>query len=389
MDVKQKTRTAGSMEGLYELLDAIESGQKSKPDWIRMRGHCRIDKLEETERRDVLQRMHKAVLRGFKAKNIDVKGREARLDFWQSVARCGFHDFSELGWMKAYDSPFVENYDYIQPYLEGGLQALDPYAVYSAVLGTFDFTVEDFVSTKLCSEVRTIVEPMAGTADFAYQGHFHYPDFRFLMIDLDDGAQERVLAQNWNEGTEKHYMVADVLEESVWSKAKSITTGESLAYIGKQSHHMLDAKQLFKLMELATTHIDYLMLETPQLSPVTEMGGTDDMTRPEMKDAGFESELVEDPDGDPNPFTNLMHFHLVSSDEDDERAIFGYRNWTVWSQPILVTLARLLDLNVFYYHSELSEFVSVEDEWEDCDVEENVTFMIFTRREVDLGSFRD
>ena len=151
----------------------------------------------------------------------------------------------------------------------------------------------------------------------------------------------------------------------------------------------LDAKQLFKLMELATQHIDYLMLEAPQLASVTEMGGTDDMTRPEMKDAGFESELVEDPDGAPNPFTNLMHFNLISSDEDGERQIFPYRDWTVWSQPILVTLARLLDLNVFYYHSELSEFVPVEEEWDDCDVEQNVTFMIFTRRDVELRDFRD
>ena len=278
------------------------------------------------------------------------------------------------------------NYDYIQAYIEGGLEALDPYAVYSAVLGTFDFTVEDFISTKLCKNVRTIIEPMAGTADFAYQGHFHYPDFRFMMIDLDPEAQKTVLGRDWHEGTEKHYEVANILDESVWSKAKSITTGESLAYIGKQSHHVLDAKQLFKLMELATTHIDYLMLETPQLAPVTEMGGTDDMTRQEMKDAGFESELVEDPDGDPNPFTNLMHFHLVSSDEDGERKIFPYRNWTVWSQPILVTLARLLDLNVLYYHSELHEFVSVDEEWDDCDVDENVTFMIFTRRDLESGT---
>ena len=97
------------------------------------------------------------------------------------------------------------------------------------------------------------------------------------------------------------------------------------------------------------------------------------------------AELVEDPDGDPNPFTNLMHFHLVSSDEDGERKIFPYRNWTVWSQPILVTLARLLDLNVLYYHSEMHEFVSVDEEWDDCDVDENVTFMIFTRRDLETG----
>lgn len=389
MQTKIKTRVSGSIEGLDELLGEIESGKKSKPDWIRLQGHCRLDKLDADVRNKLLQRMHRCVLRGFKTKKSDLKKGQERLDYWQSIARSGFHDFSELGWMKAYDSPFVENYDYIEAYLHGGLEALDPYALYSAVLGTFDFTVEDFVSTKLCSDVRTIVEPMAGTADFTYQGHFHYPNFRYMMIDLDPEAQKTVLDRNWLEGTEKHYQVANVLDESVWSQVKSITTGESLAYVGKQSHHVLEAKQMFKLMDLATRHVDYLMLETPQLVPVTEMGGTDDMTRTEMKDAGFEAELVEDPDGDPNPFTNRMHFHLVASDEDEERPLFGYRDWTVWAQPILVTMARLLDLNALYYHSELEEFVSVDEEWEDSDLEENVTFMIFTRRETDTGRAQD
>jgi hypothetical protein len=202
------------------------------------------------------------------------------------------------------------------------------------------------------------------------------------MVDLDESAQSRVLAQNWLPDTEKHYLHANVLDESVWAQIKSVTTGESLSYIGKQSHHLFSAKELFRLMDVATQHVDYFMLETPQLAPVMEMGGTDDLTRPEMKDAGFEVELIEDPDGEPNPFTNLMHFHLGASDPTGDRKLFEYRNWTVWSQSILVTLARILDLNAFYFHSELHEFVSVEEEWEDCDVEDEVTFMLFTRREL-------
>jgi hypothetical protein len=284
--------------------------------------------------------------------------------------------------MKCYDSPYVEDYDYIGPYLEGGLDALDPYAVYSSVLGTFDFSVEDFVATRLCRNVRTIVEPMAGTAELCFHGHFRYPDFRYVMIDLDTDAQRRVLARRWLPGTEKHYIVADVLDDAVWAKAEAISQGESLSYIGKQSHHLFDAKQLFRLMDVATRHVDYFMLETPQLAPVMDMGGTDDMSRPEMEDAGLEVELIEDPDGEPNPFTNLMHFHLGASDATGERELFSYRNWTVWSQPILVTLARLLDLSALYYHSELNEFVPVEEETEDSDVEDNVTFMLFTRRDV-------
>ena len=46
-------------------------------------------------------------------------------------------------------------------------------------------------------------------------------------------------------------------------------------------------------------------------------------------------------------------------------------------------MANLLGLNALYYHSELDEFVSVEEETEDCDVVDNVTFMLFTRRDIE------
>jgi hypothetical protein len=386
MSIETTMRVAGSFEALDKLLGDILSGKKLKPDWIRLQGKCRLDNMKPPRRAETLEKLHKCVLRGFKANNVKIGARNRRLDYWRSVAGAGFHDFSEQGWMKCYDSPFVENYDYITPYLKQGLDGLDPYALYSAVLGTFDFTVEDFIDTELCRDVQTIVEPMAGTAEFSYQGHFRYPDFRYAMIDLDPEAKERVLDQPWRPETEKHYIVNDVLDPEIWAQVKSFTIGESLSYIGKQSHHLFDAKQLYNLLDVATRYVDYFMVETPQCSPVVDMGGTDDMTREEMTDAGFEVELVEDDDGEPNPFTNLMHFHLAASDDKSSRKLFSYRDWTVWSQPILTTLGRLLDLNVLYYHSELEEFVSVDEEWDDSDVLENVTFMLFTRRELeDIG----
>ncbi len=375
-------RVANSFEALDRLLSDIHAGKKPKPDWIHLQAGCRLDKLKPDARREILLKLHGCVLRGFRARNVEIRSRQKRLNYWRSVASAGFHDFSDFGWMKCYDSPHVRDYDYIKPYLKGGLDALDPYEVYSSVLGTFDFGVEDFVATELCRDVHTIVEPMAGTAEFSYHGHFRYPDFRYVMIDLDTNAQSQVLRLPWLPETEKHYIVADVLDEAIWKQVKSIASGESLSYVGKQSHHLFNAKQLYDLMDVATRHVDYLMLETPQLAPVMDMGGTDDMTREEMEDAGFEVELVEEEDGEPNPFTNMMHFSLQASDGGGQRTIFTYRDWTVWQQPILVTLARLLDLNALYYHSELNEFVSVEDETEDCDVLDNVTFMMFTRREV-------
>lgn len=387
MEIKTQTRVARSWQALDRLLAEIEGGVQEKPDWIALQAECRLDKLDEPKRKALLARMHGCVLRGFKAKNVKVKKQGKRLAFWRSIASSGFHDFTDFGWMKSYDSPFVRDYDYIEDYLEGGLDALDPYAVYASVLGTFEFGVEDFIATKLCSNVRTIVEPMAGTADFSYEGHFRHPEFLYVMADLDEDARRRVLAQPWLPQTQKHYLVADILEESFWQQVKSLATGESLSLIGKQSHHLFDAKQLYKLLDVATRHVDYFMLEIPQLVTVTEMGGTDDMSRTEMEDAGFDVELVEDEDGEPNPFTNVMHFHLEASDSTGERTLFDYHDWTVWQHAILVTLARLLDLEVRYFHSEQYEFVDVERDTEDSDIEENVCFLLFTRRK--LGDAAD
>jgi len=374
-------RIASSRAALDKLLAGIESGEQPRPDWIRLQGQCRLDQFPPEELDKTLARLHSCVKRGFKAGNVKISNRKRRLAFWREVARRGFHDFSEFGWSKAYDSPFREDYDYVGPYLEGGLAALDPYAIYSAVLGTHDFTVEDFVDTELCRDVRTIAEPMAGTAEFCYLGHFRYPDFRYVMIDLDEDAQRRVLAQRWLPSTEKHYLVADALADEVWQRVDELSVGRSLAYIGKQSHHLFDAKQLHRLMDVATRHVDFLMLETPQMSLVSDMTDDDDLTRPEMEDAGFEVSLIEEPGGAPNPFTNQMAFRLEARDREDDRTLFAYHDWTNWSQPTLVAYADLLDLDAYYFHSEQEEFVPVAEHTDTSDCLDNVTFMVFARRE--------
>ena len=43
-------------------------------------------------------------------------------------------------------------------------------------------------------------------------------------------------------------------------------------------------------------------------------------------------------------------------------------------------MARILDIRALYYHSELEEFVPVEEETESFDILDNVSFMMFTRR---------
>jgi hypothetical protein len=382
MSTPETLRIAKSPEDLEKVLGRIETGKQPKPDWIRLQGTCRLDKMKSTEREAFLARIHPCVLRGFKNACETPRGRKARLELWQSIARSGFHDFSDFGWSKNYDSPYVENYDYISAYQRGGIDALDAYSVYSSVLGTFDFGVADFVETKLCKNVRTIVEPMAGTAEFCYSGHFRFPDFKYMMIDLDKDAQQLVLSRRWRPGVSKDYIVGDVLASDVWGRVKSQTSGDSLAYIGKQSQHYFTAKQLMQLMKVATDHVDFLMLETPQICLVSEMGDTDELTRDEQEDAGFRCELVGEKDGDPNPLTHELSFRLETSNGTKNRTMFNYHQWTSWAHSTLVAFADILDLKAFYYHSEKEEFVPVT-QWDDeADCEENVTFMLFTHRNV-------
>ena len=62
--------------------------------------------------------------------------------------------------------------------------------------------------------------------------------------------------------------------------------------------------------------------------------------------------------------------------------MFNYHDWTYWAHSTLVSFADLLDLKAFYYHSEEEEFVPVTEWNDEADCEENVTFMLFTRRNV-------
>lgn len=379
MQIETTLRRAGTLEALQRLLTSIGRGRTPKPDWIQLQRKCRIDQLSGKALDALVAEIHRCVLRGIRISAIPSEA-DSRLALWRGVARNGFHDFSGHGFTKCYDSPFAENYDYVSAYLAGGLSALDPYRVYSAVLGTHDYTIEDFVRTELCERVGSVVEPMAGSADFSYAGHFHFPDFRYLMFDLDEKARDHVLRRSWLPDTDPHYVVDDVLNESVWQQVKSLAIGESLSYLGKQSHHFFDAKQLLRLLDLGTRYVDYFILEVPEPAIVSDLDHTDLLTRPEMEDAGFQVALVDESEAPANPLTNRLAFRLDAWDQQQRRTLFRYPDWTSWQHPTLVAFAQLLDLRVLYFHSELHEFVPVEEHVEESDVLDNVSFVLFTRR---------
>lgn len=382
MSFDTTVRIANSSQSLERLLDAIDAGKTARPDWIHLQGDCRLDRLPEVHLAATIRRLHGCVLRGFKARASSSLSRRARLGYWRTIAAGGFHDFSSQGFTKCYGSPFIENYDYLGDFLEHGLAGLDAYKVYSAVLGTHDYTIEDFLHTPMCEKVETVVEPMAGTGEFTYFGHFRYPELRYILFDLDDSARDHLLARPWLDGSDITYEVANVLDSRIWSQVGELARGQTLSYIGKQSHHFFGARELHRLLALGTQQVDYFILETPEPSLVSDLDEVDVLTRPEMKDAGLEVALVEREDGTPNPFTNQLGFELQGWDArrpSERRTFFRYPNWTSWQPPMLVTLARLLDLDVFYLSEEQGDFVSIEH-GDHSEALDSVNFMLFRRR---------
>ena len=380
MDVEQVTRHAKSTKKLETILEAVESGKEPKPDWIEFGGKLDPSRMGDDELREMLARVHGSVLRGFKANHVRTRGKQHLLDYWRTVARAGFHDFSEDQWMKCYDSPFVENYDYVTGYLEGGLDALDAYMVYSSVLGTWEYSVEDFVDTEIGRGVSTIVEPLAGTAEFCYAGHFRHPDLTYVMFDLDEEAKTHVESKPWLEQTKRAFLIGDALEESTWQAVREASDGTSLAYIGKQSQNFFKVKDLVQIMEWGTKHVDYLMLEVSEPYLLDEEPSIDELTRPEQKAAGFKVALEDVDDITPNPLTNRLDFYLVAWDKVARRNLFSYCDWVGWQAPTLTALGQLLDLEVRYYHDEDLEFMPVEQGIETSECRTNNTFMLFSRR---------
>jgi hypothetical protein len=376
---RAKTRAVTTRDGLERLLGAVEAGREAKPEWIALRGECRLERLGASALAALLPRIHAAVLRGFRAPELEGVGKKRRLDLWRAVAGRGFHDFTDDGWTKSWGSPFTESYDYVGAYLEGGLGALDPFQVYSAVLGTHDFGVDDFVRSELCRGVGTVVEPMAGCADFVYEGHFRHPELRYLMFDLDSKARDFVSARPWLPETDWRYWLANVLDERVWKRVKSLASGRSLSYIGKQSHHYLDARQLLRLLDLGTRHVDYFMLEVQEPSLVSDLEEEEDLSRPEMEAAGFQALLVDDPGTRPNPLTHALSFSLEVRDRHARRSLFSYANWTSFQPVTLCALAEILGLRVLFFDPGAGEFRPVESATAGAAPTEDVNFLVFTR----------
>ena len=380
MQVPEVTRSLQSMKKLESLLDHIEGGHEPKPDWLDLGGKVDPAEMKPKELKALLARIHGCVLRGFKTPSKKFKGNKDKLlEYWTTVARGGFHDFADDRWMKCYDSPFVENYDYITAYREGGIDALDPFRVYSSVLGTWEYSVEDFVTTDLLADVTTIVEPMAGTAEFCYAGHFQYPDFKYVMFDLDPEAKAHVDSKPWLEETERTFLLGDALMEETWEQVRAASRGTSLAYIGKQSQNFFDVKGLMKILEWGTKHVDHLMIEVSEPYLLDDEPAIDDLTRPEQKAAGFRVALEDVGDAPANPLTNALNFYLVAWDKGDRRNLFSYCGWTGWQAPTLTALGRYLGLEVRYFHDEQLEFCSVDQDTGTSDCRNNNTFMLFSR----------
>ncbi len=380
MEIELSTHGVRSWKALDALLRRIERGDEPKPDRIELKGSMNPGALELSAWGEWLIRLHAGVLRGFDTPQLDVRGRKRRLAFWQQTARAGFHDFIDDAWNKPYDAPFVTDYDYIRSYQQGGMKGLDEYGVYSAVLGSWEFGVEDFVHTKAFGGIRTIVEPLAGTAEFCYQGHFRRPDLTYVMFDLDPGAKRLAEERRWLDRAKRSFLLGNALDEDVWKRVREASKGRSLAYIGKQSQNFFDAPDLVKILDWGTRYVDHLILEASEPYIVDDEPSCDEMTRPEMKAVGLHVALEDLDDVTPNPLTNHMSFDLVAWNDDERRSLFQYHDWIGWQAAALTGLGRLLGLSMRYFHSAECEWLPLDEKVDTSDVRENNSFIVFSRR---------
>lgn len=398
MDIEYDREHVRTLVALEKLLARIESGDRARPDWITLLGKADLSRLPNDELASFVERVYPLALRGFEAENLDLEvdateskkkrlkflgpwegSKERFLEFWCTISQRGFHNWGDGAWMKCYDAPTPENYDYITPYLEGGIGALDPYLVYSSVLGTWEYSIEDFRNTEVCQGVETVVEPLAGSAEFCFGGHFRHPEMKYVMFDLDEQAKAHVDARAWRPETEREFIIGNALDEDVWKQVRKHSRGTSLAYIGKQSQNFFKAKELLKLMEYGTTYCDHLMLEVSEPYLLDGEPEVDDLTRAEMLSAGFRTVLEDDDEALPNPLTNHMSFRLITRDKHEQRILFEYLDWVGWQAHALNGFARLLDLEVRYFHSGEAEFLPIGEDFEDSDCQENNTFILLTR----------
>jgi hypothetical protein len=121
------------------------------------------------------------------------------------------------------------------------------------------------------------------------------------------------------------------------------------------------------------------MLEVQEPSLISDLEEEEDLTRPEMEDAGFRALLVDAPGVRPNPLTHHLSFSLQVRDRRGRRDLFHYTDWMSWQPVTLCALARLLDLRVFYFDPGAGAFRPVEEAGRAAERLGDVNFLVFTR----------
>lgn len=380
MQIETTTRTFRTWASLDGALARIEQGSEPPPDWIALQGDANPCRLGRATWLRWLERLRKNTLRGFKTSATPPKSRAAFLAWWKTNASAGFHDFADGAWTKCYGHAEVVDFDYLDSYQTGGLEGLDPYGAYSAVLGTWEYSVEDFLATEIGSGIETIVEPLAGTAELCWLGHFRHPEVRYVMFDRDPGAKKRVEAYTWLPQTERTFLLGDALHEASWQNVRNASRGRSLGYIGKQSQNFFDSQDLVAILGWATRNMDHLLLEVSEPYLIAEEPAEDDLSRREMELLGLHVSLSDLGAPPPNPLTNRMSFDLVAKDRTGRRTLFEYHDWIGWQAPMLAAFGRLLDLDVRYFHGEQCEFVPIEQDFQTSDCSSNNSFLLFSRK---------
>ena len=141
--------------------------------------------------------------------------------------------------------------------------------------------------------------------------------------------------------------------------AAAVTDHRATLIIGEHDHQHLTHLGIIHQMSRTLDAVDHFILEVPEPSLVSDLPDEDDLSRPEMEDAGFQVALIDEAGTTPNPLTNALSFRLEAWDAKKRRKLFGYGDWISYQHPMLVMMAQLIGLRVLYFDSQMDEFIPV------------------------------
>lgn len=272
-------------------------------------------------------------------------GKNVPTWLYANLLRIGFTPADDTSW-EAPPNGSATDMDWVTEYIESNysLSAIEPYKAYSSVLcsnpttllAILDKSIDDPANSDPTAPKMLIIEPMAGTSELSWYGHFFLPHFDFYMIDLDATAKEKVMQRPWLR--EPTYVIGDVSDVANWP---TDTTLPRLTFLGKQSQNFLTVKQVIDFMTCAlnVNVPSTLLLEVCQASTSDEVMDFDCMT-PNTLPNGLQigMKLISESS---LPYHKALMALVAKDKTGATRTLFEY-DWTLYNAPHLALFATML-----------------------------------------------